>query len=151
MILAMPLKGQGWLVPQEGEESTDNQTELAKLVRAITGDVPRMTAAIRSGVSHDTIARLWRGERVSEATLLRFALGYHTDPNPLLVAAGYSPIKLPKGETKEEGSDRSVQLSTGDWITLAPHDDQPELTAQLVEAYIMGLREKPRLRRKQEV
>jgi hypothetical protein len=74
--------------------------ELAHLVRQITGNVTRAVAASRSGVSHDTIARLWRGERVSEAILIRFALGYRVDPNPLLRAAGYDPIDT-MGESGE--------------------------------------------------
>ena len=83
----------GWLVPVDrAKDEGVEYPELARLVKSITGDVPRMTAANRSGVSHDTIARLWRGERVSEAMLLRFALGYKTDPNPLFTAAGYEPI-----------------------------------------------------------
>lgn len=66
--------------------------ELAHLVLQITGNVARAVAARRSGVSHDTIARLWAGERSNEATLIRFAVGYGIDPNPLFKAAGYQEI-----------------------------------------------------------
>jgi hypothetical protein len=66
--------------------------EFARRVKEITGEVSTRVASIHGGISHDTIARMWRGERVSEGMVLRFAAGYKTDPNPLLIALGYPPI-----------------------------------------------------------
>lgn len=78
--------------PTQKPEIVGAYKEFARLVRDITGDVTRRQAEIHSGVSHDTVARMWRGERVSEAMILRFATGYRVDANPLLEAAGYSPL-----------------------------------------------------------
>lgn len=71
--------------------------ELAQLVRQITGDVPRQTAANRAKISHDTIARLWQGYRASPSTLERLAEGYKVDPKPLLVAAGHLIVEGANG------------------------------------------------------
>ncbi len=67
--------------------------ELALKVREVTGEVASRVAARRAGISHDTIIRMWQGDRVSQPILIRFALGYRVDPNPLLEAAGYPPME----------------------------------------------------------
>jgi hypothetical protein len=85
--------------PTQKPEIVGAYKEFARLVRDITGDVTRRQAEIHSGVSHDTIARMWRGERVSEAMILRFATGYRVDANPLLEAAGYSPLTRYAGDS----------------------------------------------------
>ncbi len=78
--------------PLQKPEITGAYPIFAQLVRDITGNVTRGSAAIHGGVSHDTIARMWAGERVSESMILRFALGYKINPNPLLNAAGFDPF-----------------------------------------------------------
>lgn len=85
--------------PKAGSELEEIQepisgayVEFAQKVRAITGNVPRTTAAIRAGISHDSIARMWRGERVSEPLIIRFAIGYKVPANPLLKLAGYPTV-----------------------------------------------------------
>lgn len=80
--------------------------EFAEMVRAITGDVPRQTAANHAGVSHDTIARMWRGEQVKEPVIIRFATGYQVNPNPLLIAAGFQPIRIKT--TEDDGANREL-------------------------------------------
>jgi transcriptional regulator with XRE-family HTH domain len=77
----------------EASEIQGEYKELARLVRSITGNVASRVAARRSGISHDTIGRLWQGDRVSDTTLIRFAIGYGIDPNELLDAAGYPKLK----------------------------------------------------------
>ena len=79
--------------------------ELGRLVRQLTGDVPSRVASRRAGISHDTIIRMWAGDKVSEGMILRFAQGYRTDPNPLLEAAGYPPLptrQAPTPKTQDE-------------------------------------------------
>ena len=78
--------------------------ELARRVREVTGDVASRVAARRAGISHDTIIRMWAGDRVSEGMILRFAQGYDADPNPLLEAAGYSRLPARQVLTVKDGS-----------------------------------------------
>ena len=73
-------------------EITGPYPKFAEKVRQITGPVARETAAMRGDVSHDTIANMWRGERVSRHTVLRFAAGYRIDPNPLLELLGHAAV-----------------------------------------------------------
>jgi len=83
--------------------------EFAKKVREVTGEVASRVAARRGGISHDTVIRMWQGDRVSQPIILRFALGYRIDPNPLLEAAGYPTVEgfgfqrqpTPKHDTEE--------------------------------------------------
>lgn len=88
--LALRCLMQEWRLPValKDNEVMGPCPDLARLTRQITGDVPSRVAARRSGVSHDTITRMWQGDRVSEAIVIRFALGYGVDPDPLLKAIG---------------------------------------------------------------
>lgn len=63
--------------------------DLARLARKTTGKVASRVAARRAGISHDTIIRLWDGDRISVQKLIDFAKGYGVDPKPLLEAADY--------------------------------------------------------------
>ena len=63
--------------------------DFARLVRGITGTASSRGVAIRSGVSHNTITRMWNGEKVGDDLIRKFATAYQTDPLPLLRAAGH--------------------------------------------------------------
>jgi transcriptional regulator with XRE-family HTH domain len=78
------------LPKQESDEAPGRYPELAKLVRQISGGLSSRVVARRTGVSHDTIARMWNGDRPSESTIIRFADSFDIDPVPLLEAAGYT-------------------------------------------------------------
>ena len=123
--------------------------ELAVKVREITGEVASRVAARRAGISHDTIIRMWQGDRVSQPILFRFALGYRVDPNPLLEAAGYpamddydfqrQPIPKVGGESQKS------ELAPADKIERTPVFPTPEgyydLDDPIVQAAEAGARE----------
>ena len=86
------------------DEIPGNWKALARLARRITGKVPSRVAARRSGISHDTVLRLWEGDRISVQKLVDFAQGYGVDAKPLLEAAGY-PIFGERTEAPESPDD----------------------------------------------
>ncbi|WP_395144603.1 hypothetical protein [Armatimonas sp.] len=92
--------------PSTKPEIVGPYPEFARIVLQITGDVPRSTAAVHAGVSHDTIARMWRGEKVSADAIAKFAAGYGVDPAPLLKAGGhvhFVPWSTPTLKLEDDG------------------------------------------------
>lgn len=127
-------------------EITGPCPELARLVLAITGDVTRRQAENHVGgaVSHQAIARMWAGERVNEGTILRFAQGYGVDPNPLLAAAGYSPLPTNTNPVPslEPGDSKTVQPKGIERIPIFPlPEGYQDLDDPIVQAAEAGARE----------
>lgn len=79
------------------EEIPGAWKDLARQARQITGKVASRVAARRAGISHDTIIRLWDGDRISVQKLLDFAQGYGINPKPLLEAARYPILESTSG------------------------------------------------------
>ena len=100
MVVWSPVVSKGFEVSAMSMKGNPAGTcpELARLVRQVTGDVASRVASRRAGISHDTVIRMWTGDRVSEGMILRFSQGYGIDPNPLLEAAGYPPLSQFKGD-----------------------------------------------------
>lgn len=106
--------------------------EFAQLVRAITGEVPRQTAANRGSVSHDTIARMWRGQKVGASVITRFAGGYRVDPNPLLVAAGYKALRFAAPEETGAGFPTNQEIPVhGGEVIVVVWVDRPDVEVEV--------------------
>lgn len=104
-------------------EITGPFVKFANLVRAITGVVPRNQAEYRGNVSHMTIAKMWKGEKVSETMIIRFAKGYKVDPNPLLKAMGYDPLP---SELASSGAPLDFQEDCLDRLAPTGFENMPE-------------------------
>jgi transcriptional regulator with XRE-family HTH domain len=123
---------------------TGPHPELARLVRQITGDVASRVAARRGNISHDTISRLWNGDRVTESILFRLALGYGVNPNPLLKAAGYPPLPIAnaKGVRESVAAAYSPALAPPEGFEALTPADQEVVRATL-EALVGALAQRP--------
>lgn len=111
--LRMPLISKtdedNWVTPLD-EEIPGPWKNLARLARQTTGKVSSRVAARRGQISHDTVLRLWEGDRISVTKLIAFARGYEIDPKPLLVAADY-PVFLGEESTTPSLSSADTALS----------------------------------------
>jgi hypothetical protein len=91
--------------------------ELAIQVRRIIGEgTSTRQAALRGGVSHDTIARMLNGYRPLEHTLDRFSEGYRIDPNILRRAARFfdrASAVHDSDSAEEEKEGEEVQIAGG--------------------------------------
>lgn len=110
--------------------------KLAKLVREITGDVPSRVAARRAKISHDTIIRMWDGDRPTESTLIRFAQGYDIEPNVLLEAAGFPLLseRLNQIQDSSYGKDSTEGDEDEDDEALLEYIKDPDI-AEMVKYY----------------
>jgi hypothetical protein len=116
--------------------------ELARLTRQVTGEVTSRVAARRGNVSHDTISRLWNGDRVTESILFRFALGYGISPNPLLRAAGYPPLPTTDAKGVRESATQYAALDPPPgYETLSPADQ--EIVRATLDALVSALQNRP--------
>lgn len=118
--------------------------ELAEKVRRVTGRVPSRTAARRGGISHDTITRMWQGERPTEATLVRFAIGYGISPNELLDAARFPRLTEKESERAGRFAPTEIQeieriLDPSDLPTVYRYgglsDEHKAITRSLIEQF----------------
>lgn len=75
---------------ERDEQAAGKYPELARLSLEITKGMSSRQAARRGGVTHDVIARMWNGQRVSVRNIAKFTTGFHVEPLLFFEAAGYT-------------------------------------------------------------
>lgn len=115
---------------RKGRESDDSDQarypKLAELTRTATGEMSSRQSAVRGNVTHDVIARMWNGKRVSILNIARFCNGFKIDPLLVLEAAGYTledvEKEFPAYAVILKRPDVQARVAgTGEWLAFPHH------------------------------
>jgi transcriptional regulator with XRE-family HTH domain len=109
LAVALPFSHdlKGLFVGEESKEITGRHPRLAELARAFSGQLTSRVAARKSGVSYDTIQRIWNGDRPKADTLQRFCEGMRFTPEQtaqIMQAAGYATFQMLVGQDVLHGT-----------------------------------------------